>query len=354
MNPMFWKDKRVFLTGHTGFKGAWMSLWLTTLGAKVTGFALPPHTQPSLYEDIKQDIEMDSIMGDICRLNEVQAALERSGAEIVIHMAAQALVRDSYSNPVYTYNTNVMGTVNVLEASRKAGGLDQSVLVVTTDKCYENNEWVWGYRECEPMGGHDPYSSSKGCAELVASAYCRSYDMNIATARAGNVIGGGDWSKDRLMPDIFRAMLSGQKMELRNPGAVRPWQHVLDCLNGYLTLLEALHERKQAVAESFNFGPYDSDARTVSWVLERFASHMGTPAIYEKQAGEHPHEAHYLKLDISKAMTMLKWRPVLDVEKAIKMTACWFRDMQKGEKISEICRAQIQDFMDIANKVPLA
>jgi len=349
MNPAFWKDKRVFLTGHTGFKGAWLSFWLAEMGAKVTGYALPPHTEPSLFNEISPDMEINSISGDIRDLNALAAALEHSKAEIVIHMAAQALVRDGYDDPVNTYSTNVMGTVNILEACRKTKGI-RAILIITTDKCYENNEWVWGYRENEPMGGHDPYSSSKGCAELVVSAYRRSYELIAATARAGNVIGGGDWSKNRLLPDIIRAVLSGSKVELRNPEAIRPWQHVLDCLHGYLTLCEALYERGQAVAEGFNFGPYEFDAKTVAWMLERFLKCVGLPPLYDKQPGNHPHEARYLKLDISKAVSTIGWKPVWNAEKAIDMTAQWLNDMQAGKKISLICQTQIQEFMDAAAK----
>jgi len=345
MNPAFWKNKRVFLTGHTGFKGAWLSLWLASMGANVTGFALPPHTDPSLYEDIKKDISIKSIIGDVRNLKEMQAAVKASDAEIVIHMAAQALVREGYENPVSTYETNVMGTANLLESCRKADNV-KSILVVTTDKCYENNEWVWGYRESEPMGGYDPYSNSKGCAELVVSAYRRSYGLNIASARAGNVIGGGDWSKDRLLPDVIRAILSGRKIELRNPNAIRPWQHVLDCLYGYLTLCEALYERGQAYAEGFNFGPFDSNAKSVSWVLNCFTNYMGVDSIYEQQPGVHPHEAHYLKLDISKAMNMLGWQPIWDADKSIQMTANWLSKSQGGENVSKICMCQIQEYME--------
>ncbi len=271
-NPTFWQGKRVLLTGHTGFKGSWLSLWLQSMGATLRGVALAPPTEPSLFEAARVFEGMEHRIADIRDFAAVQAQMNEFRPEIVIHMAAQPLVRLSYQQPIETYATNVMGTVHVLEAARHAGSV-RAIVNVTTDKCYENREWVWGYRESEPMGGHDPYSSSKGCAELVSSAYRESFmkeaGLAMATARAGNVIGGGDWAADRLVPDILRALEKSEPVLIRNPHAIRPWQHVLEPLSGYLLLAERLFEQGQADAEGWNFGPRDEDARPVQWIVER-------------------------------------------------------------------------------------
>ena len=317
MNPNFWQGKRVLLTGHTGFKGSWLALWLQSLGAEVTGYALAPPTKPSLFETARIGQSMTSIIGDIRDLPHIQQVFSEQKPEIVIHMAAQALVRHSYQEPVETYSTNVMGTVNLLEAVRKSDHV-RAVVNVTSDKCYENREWVWGYRETEAMGGHDPYSNSKGCAELVTSAYRNSYfhpdtyskhGVGLATGRAGNVIGGGDWAGDRLIPDIVRAISENKAVSIRNPHAIRPWQHVLEPLSGYLLLAEKLYVQGGDYADGWNFGPNDADTRPVQWIAEFLTEQWGEGASWELDGRDHPHEAHYLKLDCSKARTHLHWSP---------------------------------------------
>lgn len=353
MEAEFWKGKRVFLTGHTGFKGSWLSIWLQKLGADVCGYALAPETQPSMFTVARVEQGMSSTLGDIRNLDGLTQTMRLAQPEVVFHLAAQALVRRSYLNPVDTYATNVMGTVNLLEAVRCTRSV-RSVVVVTTDKCYENKEWPWGYREDEPMGGHDPYSSSKGCAELVTGAYRRSFfDPNhhatrgvaVASARAGNVIGGGDWAADRLVPDILRAMELGQHAIIRNPDAVRPWQHVLEPLSGYLTLAEALYRDGQTFAEAWNFGPWDSDVQPVSWIADRLTSISGAGAAYQIEAQkEAPHEAHLLKLDISKARTRLKWQPRWSLPRCLEEVAEWHRAYRYHEDLREITLRQIAAF----------
>lgn len=349
MNPDFWRGKRVFLTGHTGFKGAWLSLWLQQMGAVLTGFALAPATSPNLFELAEVGRGMQSQIGDIRDLPALVEAMAAVQPEIVIHMAAQALVRLSYDTPVETYATNVMGTVHLLEAVRRVGGV-KSVVVVTTDKCYENREWSWGYRENEAMGGYDPYSNSKGCAELVSAAYRSSYfnpsaharhGVSVATARAGNVIGGGDWSRDRLIPDILRAFAEQQVVQIRSPEAIRPWQHVLEPLRGYLTLAQRLYEHGPVYAEGWNFGPNDADARPVKWVVSALASAWGDAAEWQVAAGEHPHEAHHLKLDISKARSQLNWHPQLTLSQALDLVVEWSRAQQAGADVRTLTLKQI-------------
>ena len=349
MTPGFWRGKRVFLTGHTGFKGSWMSLWLQSLGAELTGYALPPPTQPSLFDEARVADGMHSIVGDIRDMAALQQAMQLVKPEIVIHMAAQPLVRYSYQNPVETYATNVMGTVHLLEAVRTTYGV-KAVVNITTDKCYENREWVWGYRENEPMGGYDPYSNSKGCAELVSAAYRSSFfnantyaqhGVAVATVRAGNVIGGGDWAQDRLIPDILAAFEQGKLVDIRNPHAVRPWQHVLEPLRGYLTLAECLHEHGPDYAEGWNFGPNDEDAKPVGWIVEKMASLWGNGANWKIDTGVHPHEAAYLKLDISKARSRLDWHPALRLDDALKFIIEWARQRQAAADIRTLTLAQI-------------
>lgn len=352
MNPTFWQGKRVFLTGHTGFKGGWLSLWLQHLGAQVTGFALPAPTTPSLFECAQVANGMTSIIGDIRDGVALAAAMNEAAPEIVIHMAAQPLVRRSYIDPVETYSTNVMGTVNLLEAVRQTASV-RAVVNVTTDKCYENKEWVWGYRENEPMGGFDPYSSSKGCAELVTAAYRNSFfnvaryhehRIAIATARAGNVIGGGDWAEDRLIPDILRAIQQGQSVNIRSPHAIRPWQHVLEPLSGYLALAEKLHTRGTAFAEAFNFGPAEEDAKSVQWIVQELTQQWGDGASWHLDSGKHPHEAHYLKLDCSKARVSLAWSPRWHLAQALQAIIVWHKARQSGEDMRAICLQQITDY----------
>ena len=349
MTPGFWHGKRVFMTGHTGFKGSWLSLWLQQLGASVTGYALSPPTSPSLFVEARVAEGMRSVHGDIRDLSALIKAMQAAQPEIVIHMAAQALVRESYTAPVETYATNVMGTVHLLEAVRQSTGV-KAVVNVTTDKCYENKEWVWGYREDEPMGGYDPYSSSKGCAELVSSAYRSSFfsphthaqhGVALATARAGNVIGGGDLAKDRLIPDILAAFEKAQPAVIRNPQATRPWQHVLEPLRGYLTLAERLYGDGPAFAEGWNFGPHSDDARPVEWIVRRLAAQWPGSASWNIDAGEHPHEANFLKLDISKAGHRLNWHPAMRLEQALDLIIDWARASQAGADLRALTQAQI-------------
>ena len=353
VNQGFWKDRRVFITGHTGFKGSWLALWLKWLGAEVTGYSLEPPTTPSLYSLARIEDSVKGIAGDVRDLRRLRNVLESLRPEIVFHLAAQALVRRSYQDPIETYSTNIMGTVNLLEAVRQVGGV-KALVNVTSDKCYENREWARGYREAEPMGGFDPYSSSKGCAELVAAAYRNSFfnpedytkhGVALASARAGNVIGGGDWGQDRLVPDCVRALLDGEIIAVRSPSSTRPWQHVLDLLNGYLMLAERLCKGGIGFAQAWNFGPFDRDAKTVEWVVQRFCEGWGGPAGYEIEKGVHPHEAHFLKLDCSKAMKELGWMPRWDVETALNKVITWTKAYQAGENIRDICYEEIEDYM---------
>jgi len=348
VDPAFWIGKRVFLTGHTGFKGSWMALWLQQMGANVTGFALAPPTSPALFEVARVADGMTSIIGDIRNAQTLEEALVDTDPEIVIHMAAQPLVRASYDDPVGTYATNVMGTVHLLEAVRKAPGV-RAVCVVTTDKCYENREWVWGYREDEAMGGYDPYSNSKGCAELVVSAYRRSFFSDgsspaVASGRAGNVIGGGDWAVDRLVPDILRAVAEDQKVLVRNPLAIRPWQHVLEPVGGYLVLCQALWNDPEAAAQAWNFGPRDDDAQPVQWIVEQMCSLWGENAGWTRDESVQPHEARYLKLDISKARAGLRWQPRWSLGEALDRIVAWHRAWISGTDMHEFCHSELKRF----------
>lgn len=346
VNPSFWKGKRVLLTGHTGFKGGWLSLWLQSMGAQVTGYALLPPTNPSLFEVANVVNGMTSIIGDIRDMDRLSKVFAEYKPEIVIHMAAQPLVRYSYAHPAETYEVNVMGTVNVLEAVRQTPSV-RAVVNVTTDKCYENREWVWGYRENEAMGGYDPYSSSKGCAELVTSAYRRSFlepaGIALASARAGNVIGGGDWAADRLIPDFLRAMDAGKALEIRSPQSTRPWQHALEPLAGYLLLAEKLFVKGMAFAEGWNFGPADEDARPVRWIVERLAE-MRKDVKWVCDEKPQPHEAAYLKLDSSKARARLGWRPRWRLSIALQRTLEWHEAWRNGEDMRSVTLAQIADY----------
>ncbi|MBI5919134.1 MAG: CDP-glucose 4,6-dehydratase [Nitrosomonadales bacterium] len=353
MNAVFWHGKRVLLTGHTGFKGSWLSLWLQSLGAQVVGYALAPPTDPSLFDVADVGSGMESIIGDIRDLAKLQAVFAEHQPEIVIHLAAQPLVRYSYIEPVETYSTNVMGTVNLLEAVRHTASV-KAVVNVTSDKCYENREWVWGYREDEAMGGHDPYSNSKGCAELVTAAYRNSYfhpekyathGVAIASGRAGNVIGGGDWAGDRLIPDILRAIAQGAPVAIRNPHAIRPWQHVLEPLSGYLLLAQRLYEQGTAYAEGWNFGPNEADARPVQWIVERLTRSWGEGASWRLDGGDHPHEAHYLKLDCSKAHANLNWHPRWTLEQALSKIVDWHQAHRDGQDMRELTLGQIEDYL---------
>lgn len=345
INAAFWQGKKVFLTGHTGFKGSWLSLWLQIMGAEVKGFALKPPTTPSLFEQANVAAGMESEIGDIRDLAAITVSMTTFNPDVLIHMAAQPLVRLSYHEPVETYATNVMGTVHVLEAARQCRNL-KSIVNVTTDKCYENREWVWGYRENEPMGGHDPYSNSKGCSELVTAAYRNSFfntanTAALASARAGNVIGGGDWAEDRLIPDILRAFEQQQPVIIRNPRAVRPWQHVLEPLSGYLVLAEKLYTGSGAYAEGWNFGPRDEDVHSVEWILDRMVQQWGAGASWKLDSTPQPHEAQLLKLDISKASAQLKWQPRWPLQQALDSIVEWHQCWLAGKDIREITLNQI-------------
>ena len=355
VNPSFWNGKRVFLTGHTGFKGGWLSLWLTSMGAKVTGYALAPNTRPNFFQvaNVESNLEKSHI-ADIRDLEKLQKAMAEAKPEIVIHMAAQPLVRYSYVNPVETYATNVMGTVHVLESIRSLDSV-RAAVVVTTDKCYENKEWAWGYRENEPMGGHDPYSNSKGCAELVTSAYRQSYfapekydqhKVAIASARAGNVIGGGDWSDDRLIPDAIKAFEAKEALVIRNPLATRPWQHVLEPLSGYLVLAQALYQEGAKFDGGWNFGPRDEDARPVQEVISLLIKNWGSAASWTQDQSEQPHEAHSLKLDCSKARQYLNWIPRWNLEQAIENITQWQQAHQQQSNMREISLKQITTYQN--------
>lgn len=348
MDLEFWKGKTVFLTGHTGFKGGWLSLWLRRLGANVIGYSLLPPTQVNLFDCAAVADGMNSIIGDVRDGSQLSRAVADCRPDIVFHLAAQPLVRDSYRLPVDTYTTNVIGTVNLLEAVRICPSV-KAVVIVTTDKCYENREWVWGYRENEALGGFDPYSSSKACAELVTSAYRRSFfsdgsGVALASARAGNVIGGGDWSSDRLVPDCILALQAGKLVPIRNPRAIRPWQHVLEPLSGYLSLARRLYEEGAAFADAWNFGPSDEDARSVEWVVQRICALWGDGARYEIDKGTHPHEATYLKLDCSKARTCLGWRPRLNLETALSWSVEWYRALRDGGNARSLVDDQIHRY----------
>jgi CDP-glucose 4,6-dehydratase len=353
VNPKFWQGKSVFLTGHTGFKGSWLSLWLSGMGAKVSGYALETDTTPNLFTVLNlDDLLAHSQIADIRDLDTLQKAVIKAKPDIVIHMAAQPLVRYSYLDPVATYATNVMGTVHLLESLRAVESV-RATVVVTTDKCYENTERLAGYQEHEPMGGYDPYSNSKGCAELVTAAYRQSffsvekYSQHrhaIASARAGNVIGGGDWSADRLIPDAIKAFEDGQALSIRNPLATRPWQHVLEPLSGYLVLAQALYEKGAPFAQGWNFGPRDSDARAVQTVVDLLISEWRSPASWVQDASEHPHEAHSLKLDITKASQQLGWVPKWNLETAIGKIIQWQKAYQNKQDMKAISLAQIQSY----------
>ena len=340
----FWNGKKVLITGHTGFKGSWLALWLKTLGAEVCGFALAPETQPNLFENLSLGGEIESVIGDIRDLPHFEKTVRDFQPEIVFHLAAQSLVRRSYRQPVDTYTTNVIGTVNILEAVRQAKFV-KSVVIVTTDKVYENNEWHWAYRENERLGGFDPYSNSKACAELAVSAYRNSFfsesETSIATARAGNVIGGGDWSEDRLLPDVFRSLIFGADLEIRNPHSVRPWQHVLEPLAGYIKLAEKLFESEKSFAEAWNFGPSEEDSKPVGWILEKIKQIWNEPVNWKIDDAPQPHEARLLKLDSTKAKHELEWLPKLNLDEAVSLTAEWYRGFKDKKNLAELTREQI-------------
>jgi CDP-glucose 4,6-dehydratase len=352
MNPGFWKDKKVLLTGHTGFKGSWLSIWLRRLQARVTGYALPPPTPINLFEVARVGDELTSVIGDVRDLERLRRTFDEHRPEIVFHMAAQPLVHASYRLPVETYAVNVMGTVNLFESVRSCPSV-KAVVNVTTDKCYENHEWAWGYRENEALGGRDPYSNSKACSELVTAAYRQSYfrpdrasghGVAIATARAGNVIGGGDWAADRLVPDCMLALMEGRPARIRNPRAIRPWQHVLDPLSGYLVLAQRLYEGGGVFAEAWNFGPSDENARSVEWLVQRICDRWGEGSGYEIDPDDRPGEAHSLRLDSSKARSVLGWRPRLDLDAAVSWSLEWYRAFANGEDVRRLTGEQLAHY----------
>jgi len=354
MDPLFWKGKKVFLTGHTGFKGSWLSLWLSSLGASVTGYSLLPPSEPNLFELARVGEDIVSINEDIRDAEKLANALILASPDIVIHMAAQALVSSSYFDPVETYSTNVMGLVNLLEAVKKTDSV-RAVVNITSDKCYENKEWVWSYREDEPMGGHDPYSCSKGCAELVTASYRHSYfkkeeydkhGVAIATARAGNVIGGGDWAKNRLVPDILASLEANEPVVIRSPNAIRPWQHVLEPLNGYLTLAEKLYLQGCDYADAWNFGPDDSGSRTVRWIVENLTESWGKESQWKLSEVVSPHEANLLKLDSSKSRSLLGWHPIWGLEEALVKICSWHRSYVAGSCVKDATLRQIIVFQN--------
>lgn len=347
MNASFWRGRTVFLTGHTGFKGGWTALCLSHLGAKVYGYALCPQTTPNLFTEANIENHMyRSTIGDVCDLDALKGAVRAAQPSIVIHMAAQALVRESYAEPVNTFATNVMGTVNLLEAVRHAEGVE-AVVNITTDKVYKNEEWIWPYREEDRLGGHDPYSSSKACAELVADAYRKSFfsgeELRLASVRAGNIIAGGDWSADRLVPDFFRALDARQPLQIRSPRAVRPWQHVLEPISGYLLLAEKLVTMGQEYATAWNFGPEESDAKSVAWIAEQLC--RKTPgAKWESFGDSGPHEALTLRLDSSKARQRLSWRPRWCLDSALSKTLEWHLAWKASDEMDDFSLRQIQEY----------
>ena len=352
LNPAFWRGRRVFVTGHTGFKGSWLCLWLHRLGAQVAGYALPPPTDPSLFELARIAELVNHTVGDVRDLPALEAALQRAQPEVVIHMAAQSLVRYSYDNPVETFATNVLGTTHLLDAVRRTPAV-RAVVAVTSDKCYRNDEWVWGYRETDALGGHDPYSGSKGAAELVVTAFQHSYfdaarhpdAAVVGSARAGNVIGGGDWARDRLVPDILRSLLNNEPTLIRNPQATRPWQHVLEPLHGYLMLAERLHADRHQFASGWNLGPPEASERTVGWIIERLYRLWGAQFDWIRDPDPGPPESTFLKLDASKARSQLGWRPRLDLDTTLTWIVDWTRHYQRDADMRAVSVAEIERFM---------
>jgi CDP-glucose 4,6-dehydratase len=357
VNKAFWKGKKVLITGHTGFKGSWLSMFLHKLGAEVCGYSLEPPTNPNLYELCNINSFVTSTIADIRDFDSILKKIDTDKPEIIIHMAAQPLVRLSYAEPVVTYQTNVIGTMNLLEAVRVSKSNSVRVIVnVTTDKCYENKEWLWPYRENEPLGGHDPYSSSKACSEIITASYRNSffnianYDQHhlaIATARAGNVIGGGDWASDRLIPDFIRAILNRKVIIIRNPDSIRPWQHVLEPLSGYLMLSEQLYNNGVSFAESWNFGPNDEDAKSVRWIVEKLCEMYSNGAAYELDKNAHHHEATYLKLDCSKAKEKLRWHPMWNLNKALESIILFTDAYIRKDDLNALCMGQIEEYLNL-------
>ena len=353
MNPQFWENKKILVTGHTGFKGSWLSLWLKSLGANLTGYSLPPPTKPSLFELVNVSDGMQSIEGDIRDLDHIKAVLQKNSPEILIHMAAQSLVVKSHDDPHDTYTTNVLGTLNILEALRHSNSI-KAAIIITSDKCYQNKEWVWGYREYDSLGGIDPYSNSKACAELITSAYRDSYfdnlksSVSVATVRAGNVIGGGDWAENRLIPDVMQSLISDYQVKIRNPNSVRPWQFVMEPLDGYLTLVEQLWANGTEYAGGWNFGPKENDAQTVSRIVEQLGLLWGKKTDWKELPQPYPHEANYVKLDCSKALQKLGWAPKLSLKTTLQWVVDWYKSYGNNEKLIELTQNQILEYQKIS------
>jgi CDP-glucose 4,6-dehydratase len=348
----FWRGKRVLVTGHTGFKGTWLGIWLQSAGADVLGYALPPPTQPSHYDLADGGKNLRTIIADVRDFDRLKSAVAEHSPEIVLHLAAQSVVRASYDDPRETYDVNVMGTVNVFEAARRVGGV-RAIVNVTTDKVYENKEWLWGYREPDPLGGHDPYSNSKACSELVTSSFRDSFfpltkfakhGVAVASARAGNVIGGGDWTENQLIPDLVQAFSKGEAVDIRNPGATRPWQFVLEPLRGYLMLAEGLYRDGPRFSGGWNFGPPDEDAKPVQWLVEHLARLWGDATPWRHDAREHPHEAGFLKLDSSKAHAELGWKPRLRLSDALEWVVEWYKHLNQGGAVRAKTAEQIRTY----------
>jgi CDP-glucose 4,6-dehydratase len=350
IEKQFWKNKNVFMTGHTGFKGSWLALWLQQLGANVIGYSLLPSTPTNLFTEANVSKNMVSIIDDIREYDTLSDAIQTYHPDIIFHLAAQPLVRYSYLHPIETYATNVLGTVHLLEAARNCPSI-KAIVNITSDKCYENREWERGYHEEDTLGGHDPYSNSKGCAELVTSAYRKSFfqkdnssSIGVASARAGNVIGGGDWAQDRLIPDIITSFIQQKNLEIRSPQAIRPWQHVLEPLSGYLLLAEKLYNEPAHYSEAWNFGPDANDAKSVSWIVEHLHQRWDNQPSHITVKPSALHEAHYLKLDCSKAHSKLNWHPKWSLDKALDATTAWYKSWHAKDNVRNICLNQIAEY----------
>ena len=356
MEKEFFKGKKILITGHTGFKGAWLSLILNNFGAQLFGYSLSPPSTPNLHHLLNSKDFIKTCIADISDFKRLSNFIEETQPEIIIHLAAQSLVKLSYKDPLSTYQTNVMGTVNILEAARKTESI-KVILNVTTDKCYENKEWVWGYRENDVLGGHDPYSSSKSCSELITASYRKAFfnseknEIAVATARSGNIIGGGDWSLDRLVPDLIRSIQANEKMVLRNPGSTRPWQFILDSLFGYLLLVKKLYVEGQEYAGGWNFGPGDANNKTVGWIVSEFYRKWGGSTSTITEAISNEHEANFLKLDSSKANSRLAWANKYSLDQGLSETVNWYKGFLGGKNIRELCELQIEEFMRINQEI---
>ena len=355
MNKEFWNKKKILVTGHSGFKGSWLSLWLQKLNANVIGFSKSVPTNPSLFELANIENGMTSIIGNVCDYDKLEKTIKEYKPEIVIHMAAQAILRESYSNPIETYATNVMGTVNLLESIRKTDNV-KVILNVTTDKCYEPNESSKGHLETDRLGGYDPYSNSKACSELVTSSFRNSFfnpkehqkhGISLASCRAGNVIGGGDWGKDRLIPDIMKGILNNKVIKIRNPNSTRPWQHVLDPLNGYLTLVEKLWSSGSEFSEGWNFGPLEDDERPVKWIVEKLTGLWAKDIRWNIDNNVNPHEENYLRLNCTKANSRLDWMPKLNLEQGLEWVIEWYKQYEQNNNMREITEQQIEEFQKL-------